>query len=59
MVALGTAHPAKFPEAVARATGRHPALPEHLARLMEAEERINPLPNDAAALERVAAAVAA
>ena len=27
MVALGTAHPAKFPDAVERATGRHPPLP--------------------------------
>ena len=51
-VALGTAHPAKFPEAVERATGRHPALPEHLAQLMDRPERINPLPNDPQAVER-------
>ncbi len=65
VVALGTAHPAKFPEAVARATGRHPALPEHLGRLMDAPERLHPLPNDVGAVERFitertrAAAVAA
>ncbi len=51
-VALGTAHPAKFPDAVERATGRRPALPPHLAALMDRPERINPLPNDAAAVER-------
>ncbi|WP_131195139.1 threonine synthase [Lichenihabitans psoromatis] len=51
VVALGTAHPAKFPDAVARATGKHPALPEHLADLMIQRERINRLPNDIAAVE--------
>ncbi len=52
MVALGTAHPAKFPDAVQRATGQHPALPAHLERLMDRKERINRLPNDAQAVER-------
>ena len=35
VVALATAHPAKFPDAVERATGAAPALPPHLADLME------------------------
>ena len=39
VVVLATAHPAKFPDAVERATGRHPALPPHLADLHEREER--------------------
>jgi threonine synthase len=51
-VALATAHPAKFPDAVERATGMRPALPPHLADLMAGEERFTVLPNDAALLER-------
>jgi threonine synthase len=50
-VALGTAHPAKFPEAIAKATGQHPALPPHLSGLFEREERFTVLPNDQAAVE--------
>ena len=34
VVALACAHPAKFPDAVARATGWTPELPQHLADLM-------------------------
>jgi threonine synthase len=45
VVALATAHPAKFPDAVAAATGVRPALPQHLAGLMEGEERFSVLPN--------------
>jgi threonine synthase len=52
VVALATAHPAKFPEAVERATGRHPALPAHLADLMDRRERVTVLPNDQPAIER-------
>ena len=52
VVALATAHPAKFPEAVERATGRRPALPPHLADLMDRRERFTVLPNDQAAVER-------
>jgi len=51
VIALGTAHPAKFPDAVERATGRRPALPPHLADLLGREERFTVLPNDAAAVE--------
>jgi threonine synthase len=51
VVALATAHPAKFPEAVERATGTRPELPPHLADLMSGRERFAVLPNDQAALE--------
>jgi threonine synthase len=51
VVALATAHPAKFPEAVSKATGEHPALPPHMADLMTREERFTVLPNDRAAVE--------
>ena len=46
LVTLSTAHPAKFPETVAAATGRHPPLPPHLADLAEREERLTVLAND-------------
>src|SRR5690606_38680320 len=39
VVCLATAHPAKFPDAVERATGERPALPERLADLFDREER--------------------
>jgi threonine synthase len=52
MVALACAHPAKFPDAVERATGVRPTLPPHLADLMERKERIAVLPNDLAAVQR-------
>ena len=50
MVTLATAHPAKFPEAVERAIGRKPDLPERLARVFDAKERYTVLPNDFAAV---------
>jgi len=46
-ITLATAHPAKFPDAVKRATGVHPALPDHVADLFDREERIVNLPNEA------------
>ncbi|WP_374375377.1 threonine synthase [Dongia sp.] len=46
IIALATAHPAKFPDAVEQATGIRPALPPHLAHLMTAKERLSELPND-------------
>jgi threonine synthase len=46
IVALATAHPAKFPDAVERATGVRPALPARLADLFERPERFEVLPND-------------
>ena len=51
MVTLATAHPAKFPDAVERATGIRPRLPAHLADLMERREHISELPNDLAAVQ--------
>lgn len=51
MVALATAHPAKFPEAVERATGARPALPPRLADLLDRPERCATLPNDLGRLE--------
>jgi threonine synthase len=50
VIALGTAHPAKFPDAVERATGVRPALPPHLALLMERKEDFVVLRNDRAAI---------
>ena len=44
MVCVGTAHPAKFPDAVEQATGIRPALPGHLADLAERPERFDVLP---------------
>ena len=52
MVALATAHPAKFPDAVARATGIRPPTPPALGEVMERRERITILPNDAGAVAR-------
>jgi threonine synthase len=52
VVALATAHAAKFPGAVEAATGVRPALPAHLADLMGRRERFTVLPNDEAAVER-------
>ncbi|MCS5673340.1 MAG: threonine synthase [Acidimicrobiales bacterium] len=51
MVALATAHPAKFPDAVADATGIRPPLPERLADLHERPERLTRLPNDLAVVQ--------
>ena len=51
MVTLGTAHPAKFPEAVARATGRAPATPPALEAVATRPERCTSLPNDLSAVE--------
>ena len=39
MVAVATAHPAKFPDAVEKATGIRPALPARLADIMQRPER--------------------
>jgi threonine synthase len=46
MIVLGTAHPAKFPDAVERASGVAPALPEWLSGLMDAKETFTVLPSD-------------
>lgn len=50
MVTLATAHPAKFPDAVEKASGVRPGLPQRFAHLLTAEERFTVLPNDVAAV---------
>jgi threonine synthase len=52
MVVLGTAHPAKFPDAMAAACGIRPPLPDWLADLAERPERLTLLPADQAQVER-------
>jgi threonine synthase len=52
MIALGCAHPAKFPGAVERATGVRPVLPPSLADLLDRPERIVVLPNEIGAVSR-------
>ena len=46
IVTLATAHPAKFPDAVERATGVRPDLPSRLGELFAREERYATLPAD-------------
>jgi threonine synthase len=46
VIALATAHPAKFPAAVECATGVRPPLPERLSDLMERKEAIVVLPSE-------------
>ncbi|MFO1114915.1 MAG: threonine synthase [Beijerinckiaceae bacterium] len=51
MIVAGTAHPAKFPDAIKAATGVHPPLPPHLADIMERRERFEVVKNDIGAVE--------
>ncbi len=51
MVAMATAHPAKFPDAMQQATGIRPPLPPRLADLYERDEIFTRLPADLAAIE--------
>ena len=46
MVTLATAHPAKFPDAVAAATGSRPPVPERLEQRLGADERYDVIDND-------------
>ncbi len=50
MVTLATAHPAKFRDAVERATGLRPSLPGRVGNLFDREERYERLPGDYAAV---------
>ena len=50
-VAMATAHPAKFPDAMERATGVRPPLPPRMADLFEREERFTVMPNDLKAVQ--------
>lgn len=51
MITLSTAHPAKFPEAVERASGVHPPLPPRMSDLYDRPERLTRIANDLAAIE--------
>ena len=50
-IVLSTAHPAKFPDAVAAACGTRPELPAWLDGLMSRPETIRVLPRDQVAVE--------
>ena len=52
MIALSTAHPAKFPDAVEAACGVRPALPEWLGGLMDRQESFTRLPADRTEVEK-------
>ncbi len=52
IVVLGTAHPAKFPDTVRRATGVEPPSHPGLERFRTAAKRSTPLPADASDLKR-------
>ena len=51
MVTLATAHPAKFPDAVEKATRVRPGLPPRMADLYERSERVTRVENDLLAIE--------
>ena len=51
MVAMATAHPAKFPDAMRAATGITPALPPALADLFDREERFRVVSNTLGTVE--------
>ncbi|MGY9046537.1 threonine synthase [Puniceibacterium antarcticum] len=51
MITLATAHPAKFPDAVEKASGIRPPLPERMADLYERPERVTRSKNDLVALQ--------
>jgi threonine synthase len=51
VIVAATAHPAKFPDAVERATGIRPPLPARLADLYQREERFETLPGDLPGIE--------
>ncbi|MDE2514958.1 MAG: threonine synthase [Rhodospirillales bacterium] len=50
VIAMATAHPAKFPEAMRAATGQDCPLPPRLADLFDRAEHFDVLPNDPAAV---------
>jgi threonine synthase len=52
MVVLSTAHPAKFADAVAHATGAAPPMPEGLKRVLDLPEQLDILPNDLTLIRR-------
>jgi threonine synthase len=48
---LATAHPAKFADTVARATGVRPEMPERLAAFLDHPKKSVPFPNRFADLQ--------
>ena len=56
VVTLATAHPAKFPDAVERASGLRPALPLRAQGLFDREERYSTMAADLATVEAYIAA---
>ncbi|MCJ2178548.1 threonine synthase [Novosphingobium album (ex Hu et al. 2023)] len=55
VVTLATAHPAKFRDAVERATGHRPSLPSRVGDLFDREEKCVELPGDYAAVSEFVA----
>ena len=51
MITLATAHPAKFPAAVEKATGIHPPLPSRMSDLFERPERLTRVAHDLTAIQ--------
>jgi threonine synthase len=58
MVVLSTAHAAKFPDAVFRATGLLPAQPDRLRLKLGETERCTTMPSDFAAVANFITATA-
>jgi threonine synthase len=52
IVSLATAHPAKFPDAVKKATGLEPEWPPLLAQMLKQPEKYEVLPADVAAVQK-------
>ena len=52
-VTLSTAHPAKFPEAVKKATGVNPALPEHYSDLFDLREYMTNAENNVSSVKSI------
>ncbi len=53
MVVLGTAHAAKFPDAVEDACGQRPPLPPHMADMYSRDERVTRVANELGAIKAV------
>ncbi len=51
VIAMATAHPAKFPDAIEKAIGSRPALPPRLADLYDRPEHFTVAPNNLAAVQ--------
>ena len=54
-VALGTAHPAKFADAVVAACGRPPLMPDALQTVLHSAEKMQTVANDANAVKKLIA----